>query len=157
RRRGRQPHPPTTRAPRLPLLQRQQRRVLRPAVADPADQAHTRVSDTGRPPAADVVFADVREAASRLAGEGHRTPVVTSESLDRWAGAEVFLKAENLQKVGAFKARGALNAVLSLPPDQAARGVAAHSSGNHAAALAFAGRRGGIPVQVVMPANAPAA
>jgi threonine dehydratase/serine racemase len=114
------------------------------------------VSDTGRPPAADVGFVDVRAAASRLAGEVHRTPVITSESLDRWAGANVFLKAENLQKVGAFKARGALNAVLSLPADVAARGVAAHSSGNHAAALAFAGRRRGIPVHVVMPSGAAA-
>jgi threonine dehydratase len=99
---------------------------------------------------------DVRAAATRIEQSVHRTPVMTSESLDEWLGARAFLKCEHLQKVGAFKARGAANAVLSLPEAEARRGVAAASSGNHAAALALAARRRGIPATIVMPRTAPA-
>ncbi|MCR9244334.1 MAG: threonine/serine dehydratase [bacterium] len=102
-----------------------------------------------------VTIADVRAAAERIRGHVHRTPVVTSATLDREFGAEVFCKCENLQKVGAFKARGATNAVLALSDDTASRGVTAHSSGNHAAAIAFAARIRGIPSYVVMPETAP--
>ncbi|MBK8980414.1 MAG: pyridoxal-phosphate dependent enzyme [Planctomycetes bacterium] len=103
-----------------------------------------------------VTLADVRAAAARIAGHVHRTPVVTSRQLDALAGCSLFLKSENLQKVGAFKARGATNAVLSLSDAEAARGVCTHSSGNHAAALAFAAGRRGIRCHVVMPHTAPA-
>ncbi len=99
---------------------------------------------------------DVRAAATRIEQFVHRTPVMTSELLDEWLGARAFLKCEHLQKVGAFKARGAANAVLSLPEAEARRGVAAASSGNHAAALALAARRRGIPATIVMPRTAPA-
>ncbi len=98
---------------------------------------------------------DIREAAERIRPHVHRTPVVTCESIDRIAGAELHFKCENLQKVGAFKARGATNAVLSLTDDEAARGVATHSSGNHAAALARAAAIRGVPAYVVMPRTAP--
>ena len=86
----------------------------------------------------------------------HRTPIMTSATLDRELGARVFFKCENLQKVGAFKARGAVNTVLSLDDEQAAGGVITHSSGNHAAALAYAAGIRGIPCTVVMPDDAPA-
>src|SRR5688500_20183677 len=79
---------------------------------------------------------DVRRAAARLDGVAHRTPVITSRALDERSGAQVRLKPENLQRVGAFKFRGAYNAVASLAPEQRARGVLAASSGNHAQALA---------------------
>jgi len=98
---------------------------------------------------------DVRAAARRIAPHVHRTPVQTSATLDHAIGAQVFFKCENLQKVGAFKARGATNAVLCLDDAAAARGVVTHSSGNHAAALAFAARIRGIPCAVVMPKDAP--
>jgi threonine dehydratase len=94
---------------------------------------------------------DVRAAARRIAPHIHRTPVVTSATFDREIGARVFFKCENLQKVGAFKARGAVNAVLGLDAARAARGVIAHSSGNHAAALAYAAGIRRIPAVVVMP------
>lgn len=103
----------------------------------------------GRP-----TVADVRAAARRIAPHVHRTPVFTSATFDREVGAAVHFKCENLQKIGAFKARGAVHAVLRLPDDVAARGVVAHSSGNHAAALAYAARIRGIPCTVVMPENA---
>lgn len=93
----------------------------------------------------------------RIAPFVHRTPVLRSASLDEWVGAQVFVKAEHLQRVGAFKYRGATNAVQSLPEAEARRGVAAHSSGNHAAALALAARTRGIPAFVVMPKGASAA
>jgi threonine dehydratase/serine racemase len=99
----------------------------------------------------------VLEAATRIAPFVHRTPVLRSHSLDDWIGAEVFVKAEHLQRVGAFKYRGATNAVQSLTESEARRGVAAHSSGNHAAALALAAATRGVPAYVVMPANASAA
>jgi threonine dehydratase len=98
---------------------------------------------------------DVRAAARRIAPHVHRTPVQTSGTLDRELGARVFFKCENLQKVGAFKARGATNAVLCLEDAVAARGVVTHSSGNHAAALAFAAGIRRIPCTVVMPKDAP--
>lgn len=100
-------------------------------------------------------FADVRAAHERIASMVHRTPVLTSRSLDAAFGARIYMKCENLQKVGAFKARGACNAVMSLAPDVAQRGVVTHSSGNHGAALAYAAARRGIVAHVVMPDNAP--
>ena len=99
---------------------------------------------------------DIRAAARRIAGRVHRTPVMTSATLDRELGARLFVKCENLQKVGAFKARGACNAVMALSDEEAARGVVTHSSGNHAAALAYAARSRGVPAFVVMPDAAPA-
>ena len=101
-------------------------------------------------------LADVRTAAGRIREHVHRTPVATSRTLDAELGARVFCKCENLQKVGAFKARGACNAVFSLDRDAASRGVVTHSSGNHAAALAYAAARRGVPCHVVMPDTAPA-
>jgi threonine dehydratase len=102
-----------------------------------------------------ATFEDVHEAAERIAPHRHRTPVATSATLAAETGAQVYFKCENLQKVGAFKARGALNAVLSLSEDAAARGVVTHSSGNHGAALAYAAAIRGIPCTVVMPEDAP--
>ena len=105
---------------------------------------------------ADVVsIDDVRSALDRISAHIHRTPVIHSRLLDERAGCEVFFKCENLQRVGAFKARGALNAVLGLGGSDAARGVATHSSGNHGAALAMAAGVRGIPAYIVMPATAP--
>jgi threonine dehydratase len=101
-------------------------------------------------------LADVRQAAARIRPYAHRTPILTCASLDEAVGAQVFMKCENLQKVGAFKFRGACNAVFSLSDEEAARGVATHSSGNHAQALALAARLRGIPAYIVMPENAPA-
>jgi threonine dehydratase len=98
---------------------------------------------------------DIRAAAVRIAPYAHKTPVLTCSTLDRLADAEIFFKCENFQKVGAFKFRGACNAVFSLDEDVAARGVATHSSGNHAQALALAARMRGIPAIVVMPRTAP--
>jgi threonine dehydratase len=99
---------------------------------------------------------DIREAAARLAPWVHRTPVMTSRTLDERCGGKVFLKSENFQKIGAFKIRGAMNALLQLPEADRARGVVTHSSGNHAQALAQAGKWLGVPVCVVMPRTAPA-
>jgi len=98
---------------------------------------------------------DIRQAAKRIQPYAHRTPVLTCASLDQQVGAQLFLKCENLQKVGAFKFRGACNAVFALSATEAARGVATHSSGNHAQALALAARLRGIPAYIVMPNNAP--
>jgi threonine dehydratase len=102
-------------------------------------------------------FADVLAARDRIARHIHRTPVLTSRMLNEMAGAELFFKCENLQKAGAFKARGASNAVFGLSDDQAARGVATHSSGNHGTCLSYAAGRRGIPCTVVMPRTAPQA
>jgi threonine dehydratase len=102
-----------------------------------------------------ITLDDIRLAARRIQPYIHRTPVLTNESLDQKAGARVFLKCENMQKVGAFKFRGASNAVFSLSDEQAARGVCTHSSGNHAQALALAAKMRGIPAYIVMPENAP--
>jgi threonine dehydratase len=100
-------------------------------------------------------LAAIRTAAARIAPHVHRTPVLTSSSIDGEVGARLFFKCENLQKIGAFKARGATNAVFALDAEQASRGVVTHSSGNHGAALAYAAARRGIPAWVVMPDNAP--
>ncbi|MFZ0100014.1 MAG: beta-hydroxyaspartate dehydratase BhcB [Gemmobacter sp.] len=102
-------------------------------------------------------FADVLAARDRIARHIHRTPVLTSRMLNEMAGAELFFKCENLQKAGAFKARGASNAVFGLTDEQAARGVATHSSGNHGTCLSYAAGRRGIPCTVVMPRTAPQA
>jgi len=99
---------------------------------------------------------DIHAAAQRIKPYIHRTPVLTNESLNEKVAAKVFLKCENFQKVGAFKFRGACNAVFSLRDEEAARGVSTHSSGNHAQALALAARLRGIPAYIVMPNNAPA-
>lgn len=99
-------------------------------------------------------FDSVREAAQRIAPHVRRTPVLTCSSLDRLVNAELFFKCENFQRVGAFKFRGACNAVFSLSEEEVGRGVATHSSGNHAAALALAARLRGVPAFIVMPANA---
>ncbi len=103
-----------------------------------------------------VTFADVQSAAERLAGQAHRTPVVTSHTLDERVGAQVFLKCENLQRMGAFKFRGAYNAMSRLSDADRTRGVITYSSGNHAQAIALSGRILGVKTVVVMPANAPA-
>ncbi len=97
----------------------------------------------------------VREAARRIGPYAHRTPVLTCASLDQMVNARLFFKCENLQKAGAFKFRGACNAVFSLSEEEASRGVATHSSGNHAAALALAAQMRGIEALVVMPKDAP--
>src|SRR3954471_23395016 len=99
---------------------------------------------------------DVLAASQRLEGVAHRTPVLTARSLDEATGADrVLLKAENLQRVGAFKFRGAYNAVACLRPDERARGVATVSSGNHAQAVALAARLHEIPAVILMPEDAP--
>lgn len=103
-----------------------------------------------------VQYADVAAAAERLAGHAHRTPVMTSRSADERTGATVFFKCENLQRIGAFKFRGAYNAMSQLSAGERARGVLAYSSGNHAQAVALAGRMLGIRVTIVMPVDAPA-
>lgn len=102
-----------------------------------------------------VDLAAILAAARRLAGVAHRTPVATCATLDALSGRRLSLKCEHLQRVGAFKFRGAANAVIQLDDATAARGVVTHSSGNHAQALALAARLRGIPAHVVMPTNAP--
>lgn len=103
-----------------------------------------------------VSYADVAAAAERLKGHAHRTPVLTSHTVDERTGATVFFKCENLQRMGAFKYRGAYNALVQLPVEARKRGVLAYSSGNHAQAVALAGRDLGIPAVIVMPQDAPA-
>lgn len=100
---------------------------------------------------------DMFEAHRRIKPHIHRTPVLTSTFIDSLVGANLFFKCENLQKAGAFKARGASNAVFGLSDEQAARGVATHSSGNHGTCLSYAAGRRGIPCTVVMPRTAPQA
>jgi threonine dehydratase len=102
-----------------------------------------------------VSIDDIKQASARIAGRVHRTPVLTCGAIDDLAGATLYFKCENFQKVGAFKMRGATNAVLSLSDEEAAWGVATHSSGNHAQALALAARMRGIPAYIVMPSTAP--
>jgi threonine dehydratase len=99
----------------------------------------------------------IEQARTRIQGRVHRTPVMTSQTLDSLSGARLYFKCENLQNVGAFKARGATNAVFALSEAEARHGVATHSSGNHAAALARAARLRGIPAYIVMPNNSPKA
>lgn len=102
-----------------------------------------------------VTFTDIQQAAERIKPYTHRTPVFTNESLNQKVGAQAFLKCENMQKVGAFKFRGACNAVYSLSDEEAKHGVCTHSSGNHAQALALAAKMRGVPAYIVMPSNAP--
>jgi threonine dehydratase len=110
-----------------------------------------------KPPPERLTLAAIRAAHDRIRDKIHRTPVLTSASLDRLCGGSLVFKCENMQKGGAFKARGATNAVFSLSDAEAARGVATHSSGNHAAALSRAAKLRGIPAYIVMPNNAPQA
>jgi len=100
-----------------------------------------------------LTLADVEAARIRIAGKVRRTPVMTNADLDAAAGAALFFKCENFQEIGAFKARGATNAVFHLSDEQAAKGVATHSSGNHGAAVARAAALRGIPAHIVMPSN----
>src|SRR5437870_2744117 len=99
----------------------------------------------------------IRTAQARIAPFVHRTPVLSCRSLDAEVGARLFFKAENLQKIGAFKARGATNAVFMLSDAEARKGVVTHSSGNHGAAVARAAQLRGIPAYIVMPTNVPRA
>lgn len=107
--------------------------------------------------AADLTIADVRAAHDRIRPHIRRTPVLHSDHLNELTGAQLFFKCENLQEAGAFKVRGACNAVFGLNEDAARRGVATHSSGNHALSLSYAAGRRGIPCNVVMPRTAPQA
>jgi threonine dehydratase len=104
-----------------------------------------------------VTYDDVKEAAQRLHGVAHRTAVATSRTLDERLGGRLFLKCENLQRAGAFKFRGAYNAIARLTPGERARGILTYSSGNHAQAIALASRLLGASATIVMPENAPAA
>ncbi|MGI8573927.1 MAG: pyridoxal-phosphate dependent enzyme [Egibacteraceae bacterium] len=104
-----------------------------------------------------ISLTDVRAAAHVLVGVAHRTPVLTSATLDALVGGTVFCKAEQLQRVGAFKFRGAYHAISRLAPDERARGVLTYSSGNHAQAVALAARLHKVPATILMPADAPEA
>ena len=104
-----------------------------------------------------IGFDDVRAAAQVLHGHAHRTPVLTSHTANAWSGAQLFFKAENLQRMGAFKFRGAFNALSRFTPQQRSAGVIAFSSGNHAQAIALSARILGMPSIIVMPQDAPAA
>src|SRR6202047_3787737 len=107
-------------------------------------------------PASLPTFADIESAARQIAGVAHRTLVATSRSVDSRTGADLFFKCENLQRAGAFKFRGAYNALSRLSADERRRGVITFSSGNHAQAIALAGQVLDIPRVIVMPADAPA-
>ncbi|QIY68132.1 pyridoxal-phosphate dependent enzyme [Streptomyces sp. RLB1-33] len=102
-----------------------------------------------------VALDDVRDAASQIKGVAHRTPVLRSRTLDELVGAEVYLKCENFQRIGAFKFRGAYNAASRLSPEQLAKGIASYSSGNHAQAVALAARELGTRAVILMPEDAP--
>lgn len=102
-----------------------------------------------------VEFEDVQQAAVAISGIAHRTPVMTCSAIDKIAERRLYFKCENFQKVGAFKFRGAFNAISKLSADEAVNGVVTHSSGNHAQALALAARMKGIPAYIVMPSTAP--
>ncbi|MCO5972438.1 pyridoxal-phosphate dependent enzyme [Actinoallomurus soli] len=102
-----------------------------------------------------VTLEDVRSAAARIEGVAHRTPVLRSRTLDALVGAEIFLKCENLQRIGAFKFRGAYNAASRLTPEQLSKGIAAYSSGNHAQAVALAARELGTTAVILMPEDTP--
>jgi threonine dehydratase len=106
-------------------------------------------------PATLPTYDDVLAAAARLQGHAHRTPVMRSRTADEWLGAQVFFKCENLQRMGAFKFRGAFNALSAIDPARRRSGVAAFSSGNHAQAIALAARLLGMPAAIVMPHDAP--
>ena len=103
-----------------------------------------------------TTLVDIQAAADRIQPYIHRTPVLTSSSINRMVNAQVFFKCENFQKAGAFKFRGACNAILSLSPEEVAHGVATHSSGNHAASLSLAAQMRGLQAFIVMPRTAPA-
>jgi threonine dehydratase len=107
-------------------------------------------------PSLAVRYEDIAAAALRIAGQAHRTPVLTSDAVNQRTGALVFFKCENFQRMGAFKFRGAYNALARLPPEARKHGVLAYSSGNHAQAVALAGRELGIAATIVMPRDAPA-
>ncbi|MEX6506019.1 threo-3-hydroxy-L-aspartate ammonia-lyase [Jiella sp. M17.18] len=107
-------------------------------------------------PSALPTFADVAAARQRLGGVAHRTPVMTSRFANQASGGELFFKCENLQRAGAFKFRGAYNAIASLTPEERGRGVAAFSSGNHAQAMALASRLQGVSATILMPEDSPA-
>src|SRR5664280_1606751 len=130
-----------------------------PAFRSPSPEAHavaaqiTHVKDAMRPPPG---FADVAKAAERIAPAAHRTPVLTSRTADEETGARLFFKCENFQRMGAFKFRGAYNALASFDAAQRRAGVVAFSSGNHAQAIALAARLLGMPATIVMPHDAPA-
>src|SRR5437870_6322459 len=102
-------------------------------------------------------YEDVAAAARRIEGHAHRTPVLRSTTADALAGARLFFKCENFQRMGAFKFRGAFNALSKFTPEQKSAGVIAFSSGNHAQAIALAARLLGVPAAIVMPLDAPAA
>ncbi|MEU8783628.1 pyridoxal-phosphate dependent enzyme [Streptomyces sp. NPDC048637] len=121
---------------------------MTPSLSGPTGPGSSDVPDA-------VTLDDVRDAARRLAGVAHRTPVLRSRTLDALVGAEVHLKCENFQRVGAFKFRGAYHALSRLSPEQLARGVAAYSSGNHAQAVALAARELGSHAVIVMPEDTP--
>ena len=106
-------------------------------------------------PSPEPVFSDVLEAAARIAPHAHVTPVMRSRALDAMAGCELHFKCENLQRIGAFKFRGACNAIFSLSDDEVARGIVTQSSGNHGAAVALAARLRGTTATVVAPRSAP--
>jgi threonine dehydratase len=97
----------------------------------------------------------IEEAHERIEPFIHKTPVLTSRTIDEISGAEIFFKCENFQKIGAFKIRGGMNAVLSLPEEKRKKGIATHSSGNHAQAIAYAAREVGVKAYIVMPDNSP--
>jgi threonine dehydratase len=109
------------------------------------------------PPTLPIRYSDIEAAAARLRGVAHRTPVATSRTADELTGAQLFFKCENLQRAGAFKFRGAYNALAQFDSAQRAAGVAAFSSGNHAQAVALGARLLGMPAAIVMPQDAPAA
>ncbi len=102
-----------------------------------------------------ITITDIIEAHKRISFRINRTPVLTSSQINSLVGAKLFFKCENFQRVGAFKYRGATNAILLLPKEKLAKGVATHSSGNHAQALALAAREIGVPAYIVMPSNSP--
>src|SRR5580658_236954 len=106
-------------------------------------------------PDTEITFDHIRAAAERIRPTAKRTPVMTSRSFDTAAGVTAFFKCENLQTGGAFKIRGASNFIFSIPKDQLAKGVVAHSSGNHAQAVAIAAKYLGVPATLVMPEDAP--
>lgn len=102
-----------------------------------------------------ISLEDIQLAHDKIRPYIHRTPILTSTSVNEIAGSELYFKCENFQKVGAFKARGGVNAVLSLPEEQRKSGVVTHSSGNHAQAIALAAKMAGVPAYIVMPKTAP--
>jgi threonine dehydratase len=102
-----------------------------------------------------ITLEDIETAHKRIAPYIHRTPILTNKSINEIAGCEIYFKCENFQKIGAFKIRGGMNASLTLSPDKLAKGLATHSSGNHAQAIAYAARQLGTKAYIVMPNNSP--